>query len=499
MTRFSEKAPRWTGWEGWALQRKLGEGGNGDVWEATHLNGDRCAIKFLRKIEPERYTRFQAEVEALSRLGGHPGILPILQSELPSTPSKDAPPWYAMPLAEPAMPKLENSTLSAITAMVSIARCVTSLHERTIVHRDIKPDNILFWNDTWCLADFGLVDFDGRPPLTRENEMVGPKWTIAPEMRRFAKDADGRAADVYSMAKTLWMFITGDMRSFDGRYDRRSNRMSLSPYLRKDYLRPLHALMEEATQYDPERRPSAASFADRLEEWLKARGDFVRQCSAEWSHIQSWLFPNARPARVEWRDVEAIATVLQELSETQNVNHCFFASSGGLDLDSCSVQSDGTLLIDFNGIDHIVRPSMLEAYLWYDHPEWSYFWLELMPMEPLFSDEDEDCVEDSRLPKDNMLKEEHVLKLPSGRLLPAKALQQGYIATENGDEAPIPRGSRRVVRLWNGPIAIFSKASPYNQDPTTYDARHAKMGREAFFAYIARFVEAWRRRYSDNR
>lgn len=504
MDNHSKKIPTWTGWEGWTLRSLLGSGGNGDVWEAEGPDSRRCAIKFLHNIDPKRYARFKAEVQVLSRLHDQPGILPVLQSYLPETLAKKDPPWYAMPLAEPAVRKLRGGDgLTAVAAMVSIARCVAALHEQKIVHRDIKPENILFYRGSWCLGDFGLVDFEGRSPLTRDDEMVGPRWTIAPEMRRVAGDADGQAADVYSMAKTTWMFLTGDLRGFDGQYDRRSPRMSLSEYIKGSYMRPLYALLEDATQYDPERRPSAAAFANRLTEWLEAHDDFDRRCSVEWSHIQRWLFPNARPARAEWRDLHAIAAVLQELSETQNVNHCFFASSGGLDLDSCAVRADGTLLLDFNGIAHIVKPSVLEAHLWYDHPEWSYFWLEFAPMVPLYAGKESDAEfveeetdEDLQRLKSEHSREEHVLSLPDGRLLPINVLEQGFYVTEDGEDAPIPEGCRRITRMWGGPIAIFSKASPYNKNPAAYDAPHAKMGRDRFQHFITHLANMWDKNFN---
>ncbi|MBD2843767.1 protein kinase [Paenibacillus sp. IB182496] len=83
------------------------------------------------------------------------------------------------------------------------------LHEKGIVHRDIKPSNIYYYNDVWVFGDFGLVDYPEKTDLTEKGESVGPKNTIAPEMKRDAINANGKPADVYSLAKTFYFIVGG--------------------------------------------------------------------------------------------------------------------------------------------------------------------------------------------------------------------------------------------------------------------------------------------------
>ena len=92
------------------------------------------------------------------------------------------------------------------------------LHEQGISHRDIKPANILYYNNRLCFVDFGLVKYPGKADVTPKKRDVGAKFTMAPEMRREASDANGLPADVYSLAKTLWIALTKQTKGFDGQY-----------------------------------------------------------------------------------------------------------------------------------------------------------------------------------------------------------------------------------------------------------------------------------------
>ena len=129
--------------------------------------------------------------------------------------------WYAMPLAVPLKDKLKDlgSLEEKVNCILEVAETLILLHEKDIVHRDIKPQNIYFYNGKYCLGDFGLVDYPAKKDLTLLQEPVGPKATMAPEMRYNAKEADGKKADVYSLAKTLWIVLTGMEYGFEGRYD----------------------------------------------------------------------------------------------------------------------------------------------------------------------------------------------------------------------------------------------------------------------------------------
>lgn len=85
---------------------------------------------------------------------------------------------------------------------------------------------------------------------------------MAPEMRYNAKNADGKKADVYSLAKTLWIVLTGVDHGFEGRYEEDDAIIGLrnDKRYKKEHLVELEILLKQATEYDPSLRPSMEIF-----------------------------------------------------------------------------------------------------------------------------------------------------------------------------------------------------------------------------------------------
>src|SRR5690606_27967255 len=92
------------------------------------------------------------------------------------------------------------------------------------------------------IADFGLVHYPEKKNLTPRHENIGPKWTMAPEMRRTAASSDGLKADIYSIAKTLWILISEETKGFDGQFKSNSI-LSLSKYYPDEYLLPIEYIL----------------------------------------------------------------------------------------------------------------------------------------------------------------------------------------------------------------------------------------------------------------
>src|SRR5581483_10286309 len=118
------------------------------------------------------------------------------------------PGWLVTKLAVPMMEKLsETSTRERVEAVARIADTLGRLHDRGISHRDVKPQNLFFVDYAWVIGDFGLVDFEDSSPLTEAGSALGPRYFLAPEMLGRPDAADGCKADVYSLAKTLWVLL----------------------------------------------------------------------------------------------------------------------------------------------------------------------------------------------------------------------------------------------------------------------------------------------------
>jgi len=199
------------------LEKEIGRGGAGRVYRAKHLpTGAVRAVKILDAgLDLESLERFRREARALASAGGA-GVVPVHESGVEGRTS-----WYAMELmpggslraklvARGRLPWREASAL-----VLELARTLGPCHEKGLVHRDLKPDNVLFDEEGRArLADWGCVRDLGASRLTRSNAVLGTPAYMAPEQLEDAR-VDARA-DVFSLGVILHELVTGK-RPFDAR------------------------------------------------------------------------------------------------------------------------------------------------------------------------------------------------------------------------------------------------------------------------------------------
>jgi hypothetical protein len=202
------------------LLEQLGAGGMGVVWKATDRRiGRIVALKVLRSdhlagLPPERgcplSARFRREADATARLL-HPNIIPIFEVG-----QAEGQFFYSMPYVEgrnlgqmlAAGPLPEREAAAIIE---QVARGVHHAHTRGILHRDLKPKNILIDERSGapCVADFGLAKrLDGPSEATETGHLVGTPSYMAPEQI----DASAKvqvACDIYGLGSTLYAALTG--------------------------------------------------------------------------------------------------------------------------------------------------------------------------------------------------------------------------------------------------------------------------------------------------
>lgn len=200
----------------YALIAKIAEGGMGGVYKARHdQTGQLVAIKIMPPHMANNAVllrRFEQEFRAASRLS-HPNVVRAIEYG-------DSPkgPYLVMELVEGeslgtrlerdgAMPSVE-----AIRLISQVAQGLHRAHKEGMVHRDVKPDNILIREDGVAkLADLGLVkEVEADLNLTRTGRGLGTPHFMAPEQFRNAKNADIRC-DIYSLGATLYMMVTGEL------------------------------------------------------------------------------------------------------------------------------------------------------------------------------------------------------------------------------------------------------------------------------------------------
>jgi serine/threonine-protein kinase len=199
----------------YTLLDELGRGGMATVYRAQDLRRDHCvALKILHAevaaaVGRERFLR---EIEIVKRLN-HPHILPLLDSG-----EAGAFLYYAMPCVEgeSLQDRIAREGQLPLADVIAIARDVAlglaHAHEHGIVHRDVKPGNILLSGRSAVIADFGIARVLGQAAdegrLTTTGLTVGTPLYMAPEQSAGAKRLDGRA-DLYSLACVVYEMLAG--------------------------------------------------------------------------------------------------------------------------------------------------------------------------------------------------------------------------------------------------------------------------------------------------
>ncbi len=198
------------------LLDKIAEGGMGAIYKGRHRdNGSIVAIKIMPANMASNKTllkRFEQEFRAASRLN-HPNIVRALDyGDAGDTP------YLVMEFidGESLGQKLERdgrmSEVDAIRIIAQVAQGLNRAHKQNLIHRDVKPDNILVTPDGIAkLADLGLVkETETDLNLTKTGRGLGTPHFMAPEQFRNAKGADIRC-DIYSLGATLYQMVTGEL------------------------------------------------------------------------------------------------------------------------------------------------------------------------------------------------------------------------------------------------------------------------------------------------
>ncbi len=257
------------------LERLLGRGGMGAVYRAKHeVTGQTVAVKtLLTPLESER-ERFEAEISTLKRLR-HENIV-----KLYGFGQEDGVLYYAMEYVDaPSLATLLKrgrrfTWEEAVYIGVSVCRALKHAHDRGVVHRDVKPANVLLLDDGVVkIADYGIAQYFGGSRLTGANQVVGTIEYMAPEQAK-AGPLTPRA-DLYALGALLYALLTGEppyrARSLPELL-RRYNEETPESIRRTRPEAPnvLDAVLRELLQISPEKRPGDARLVGRrLEGVLK--------------------------------------------------------------------------------------------------------------------------------------------------------------------------------------------------------------------------------------
>ncbi|WP_169950805.1 serine/threonine-protein kinase [Microbispora sp. H11081] len=249
----------------YTLQERLGRGGMGEVYLAVGRRGDPVAVKMLRdpiENDPDARLRLEREVRALRRVES-PYVAQVLDADL----SGDRP-YLVMEYikgenlldAVRRRGPLKESRLVALAQ--GLAAALAIIHAGGVVHRDVKPTNVLLGKDGPVLIDFGIAQVLDATRVTVTGAFLGTPGYCAPEV--FSDETVGEPADVHGWAATVAFAATG--RPTFGRGTAESQMYAVLNG-KADLVgvpAALLPLVRAALHRDPARRPTAALLADRL-------------------------------------------------------------------------------------------------------------------------------------------------------------------------------------------------------------------------------------------
>lgn len=199
--------------------KRLGEGGQSEVFRVVDVTGALPEQYALKRVKnPKRQSCFESEIAAISRLS-HPNVVRLIDhSALTDKAGLDDRQYLVMPLADggdlsaPARLSLYQDDIDAVLKVAfQVASALQAAHATNIVHRDVKPQNILFkgiGHETW-LTDFGICLLRDLPRNTDDKEIVGPRAFMAPELEEGGRLDVTPAADIYSLGKVIFYMISG--------------------------------------------------------------------------------------------------------------------------------------------------------------------------------------------------------------------------------------------------------------------------------------------------
>jgi hypothetical protein len=253
----------------------LGSGGSGSVWLARdERGGGEVALKIVPR-EGKGGPRAEREAEAATRLN-HPRCLRALDFSCDEGHAYIAYEYVRGKTMRQALRDGELNDRRTLQACTQILEALAHAHEQGILHRDVKPANVLLAEGPAVdvrLLDFGLAQFEEAETLTALGDVPGTLSYIAPE--RLAGESATPAADIWAVGVILWEALAGWHPFWNGSVLETARHIEEGApplrTLRPDLPRPLLDAVDRMLCRDPERRPAAAVLADELRSVLRPR------------------------------------------------------------------------------------------------------------------------------------------------------------------------------------------------------------------------------------
>lgn len=256
------------------ILRQLGRGGMGEVYLARDTRlGRKVALKRVRPsvlASTEARERFFAEARMTARFN-HPAIVTVYEVG-----EDDGWPYLALEYVDgrSLRQRLEDEPLAlreCLRIALAIAEALQEAHTHDILHRDLKPDNVMLSHDGRVrVLDFGLAVSLDTPDLQRPSHLCGSPAYLAPEL--WQRQASSGASDVWSFGVMLYQLVAGRLPFRGPGLDQLARKVTARtpapelPERNEEQLLPadLRALVADCLRKDPLRRPSSSELVQRL-------------------------------------------------------------------------------------------------------------------------------------------------------------------------------------------------------------------------------------------
>ena len=273
----------------------LGRGGTAEVWRAEDEALARdVALKLVTVPTDDSAARAGEEARLLARLS-HPGLVPVYDAGS----DERGRPWVVMELVEgeTLADTLKRGPLTSQRAAAvgrSIAEALAYVHGQGLLHRDVKPANILVGNDGRVrLTDFGIARLVDAARVTSTGMMVGTASYLAPE--QVAGEPVGPPADVYALGLVLLECLTGQREYAGSTVEVALARLHRPPQVPTTLPAGWPGLLQAMTARDPATRPTPAQAAADLGQVL-AGGEATTVLAAAPAVERTTALPRTRVA-----------------------------------------------------------------------------------------------------------------------------------------------------------------------------------------------------------